>query len=82
MCYNNPLPPINALHQVAVDETFILLHLPLPLVGVSIVMERGCPQNDSLADGYHQGMIFYNSWFPTVDALLNPKANGPDGKPV
>ena len=24
---------------------------PLPLVGVSIVMERGCQQNDSLADG-------------------------------
>ena len=29
----------------------ILLHLPLPAVGVSIVMERGRQQNDSLADG-------------------------------
>ena len=29
-----------------------LLHPPRPLVGVSIRMERGCQQNDSLADGY------------------------------
>ena len=28
-----------------------LLHLPLRFVGVSIRMERGCHQNDSLADG-------------------------------
>ena len=34
--------------QVAIDETVILLHPPLPLVGVSIVMERECQQNDSL----------------------------------
>ena len=36
---------------IAVGETVILLHPPLPLVGVSIVVERGCQQNDSLADG-------------------------------
>ena len=36
---------------LAVDETVILLHPLLPLVGVSTVMERGCQQNDSLADG-------------------------------
>ena len=36
---------------LAVGETVILLHPPLPLVGVSIGMERGCHQNDSLADG-------------------------------
>ena len=36
---------------VAIGETVILLTSPLPLVGVSIVMERGCQQNDSLADG-------------------------------
>ena len=36
---------------VAVGETFILLHPLLPLVGVSIEKERGCQQNDSLADG-------------------------------
>ena len=30
----------------------ILLHPPLPLVGVSIVVERERQQNDSLADGY------------------------------
>ena len=36
---------------LAVGETVILLHPPLPLVGVSIGMERGCQQNDSPADG-------------------------------
>ena len=36
----------------AVDETVSLLHLPPPLVGVSIVMERERQQNDrTLADG-------------------------------
>ena len=35
----------------AVDETVILLRPPLPLVGVSMQMERGCQHNDSLADG-------------------------------
>ena len=38
--------------DLAVGETVILLHAPLPVVGVSIVMERECQQNDrSLADG-------------------------------
>ena len=36
---------------VAVGETFILLHLPLPSVGVSVGMWRGRQQSDSLADG-------------------------------
>ena len=36
---------------VAVDETVILLHPPLPLAGVSIVVERGRQQNDSLVNG-------------------------------
>ena len=39
---------------LAVGETVILLHPPLPLVGVSIGMERGRQQNDrTLADGHH-----------------------------
>ena len=38
--------------DVAVGETVILLQPPLPLVGVSMWMERGRQQNDSLADGY------------------------------
>ena len=42
---------LRARHHLAVDETFILLHPPLPLVGVSIVMERGCQPNDSLVSG-------------------------------
>ena len=36
---------------IAVGETVILLHSPLTLVSVSIVMERGRQQNDSLANG-------------------------------
>ena len=40
------------LSVLAVDGTIILLHPPLPLVGVSIVMERERPQNDSLVYGY------------------------------
>ena len=36
----------------AVGKTVILLHPLLLLVGVSIRMERGCQQNNSLADGY------------------------------
>ena len=35
---------------LAPDETVILLHPPLPLVGVSIVMERERQQNDSHVD--------------------------------
>ena len=37
--------------RLAVDETVILLHPPLPLVGVSIAMEREHQQNDSLVNG-------------------------------
>ena len=36
---------------VAIGETVILLQPPLPLVGVSMGMERWCQQNDSLAEG-------------------------------
>ena len=36
---------------VAVGRTVILLHLPLPLVGVSIAMEAGRRQSDNLAGG-------------------------------
>ena len=32
--------------KLAVGETAILPHPPLPLVGLSIWMERGCQQND------------------------------------
>ena len=37
--------------HIALGETVILLHHPLPLLGVSIGIKRGCHQNDSLADG-------------------------------
>ena len=38
--------------HLAVDETVILLHPPLPSVVVSIGMWRGRQQHDSLADGH------------------------------
>ena len=37
--------------MAAVGETVILLLSPLPSVGVSIVVERGCQQNNSPTDG-------------------------------
>ena len=40
----------SSVATLAVGETVILLHPPLPVLGVSIVMERGRPQNESLAD--------------------------------
>ena len=45
--------PVRSGHCVAPDETVILLHPPLHLVGLSTVMERERQQNDSLANGYH-----------------------------
>ena len=42
---------IEGVRHLAVGETVILLHPPLPLAGVSIAMERERQQNDSLADG-------------------------------
>ena len=55
--------------HLAVGETVILLHLPLPVAGVSIVMERGRQQNDSLADGYgHQDVGVVRQ---VLDHLLN-----------
>ena len=42
-----PVLLIRKRGRLAVDETVILLHPPLPLVGVSIVMERERQPNDS-----------------------------------
>ena len=45
-------PPGHGRPDLAVGETsVILLHPPLPLVGISIGMEREHRQNDGLADG-------------------------------
>ena len=41
----------HAVSLAAAGETAILLQPPLPSVGTSIWMERGCQQHDSLADG-------------------------------
>ena len=40
-----PVDVEHAGRRLAVGETVILLHLPLPLVGVSIWMQRECQQN-------------------------------------
>ena len=40
------------VRTVAVGETVILLHPPLPLARVLIWINRGCHQHDSLTDGY------------------------------
>ena len=37
--------------RLAVDETVILLHPPLPVVDVAIAMEKERQQNDNLVDG-------------------------------
>ena len=47
----DPAPHDRGLAGLAIGETVILLHPPLPLVGVSIAMERDRQQNDSLANG-------------------------------
>ena len=50
--------------SLAVDESVILLHPPLPSVGVSKVMERERQQNDSLVNGY-------TSPLPSLSKRLN-----------
>ena len=47
----------NTAIQVAPDQTLILLHPPLPLVGVPIGTERGCQRNDSLVNGCIQDLV-------------------------
>ena len=47
----HPAAPAAGRARIAVGETVVLPHPPLPLVDVSVVMERGCQQIDSLADG-------------------------------
>ena len=47
-------PGLARRRRLAVGETVILLHRPLPSAGVSIAMERERQQNDSLANGYHR----------------------------
>ena len=54
----------------AVGETVTLPHPPLPAAGVSIGMERGCHQNDSLADG----------WIRRPIQRLQPPAEGGVGR--
>ena len=47
----------DAVVAAAVDETAVLLHPPLPLLGVSIWIERECQYNDSLAGGYQVAAV-------------------------
>ena len=50
--------------MIAIGETVILLHSPLPLVGVSIEMVRECQQNDSLAEVLL--LMSHTSWTPPI----------------
>ena len=51
-CAQPPSPPAKGPPTpLAVDETVILLHSPLPLAGVSIVMEKERQHNDGLVNG-------------------------------
>ena len=45
------------VHRLAVGEAAILLHPPLPLVGVSVGMERGCQQNGIPRQGLFIGAL-------------------------
>ena len=49
-----PLAVVESHQRLAVGETVILLHPPLPSVGISIETMRECQQIDSLADGYQR----------------------------
>ena len=46
MCSLLPATDQECQCRLAPDETVILRHPPLPLVGVSMVMEKGCQQNE------------------------------------
>ena len=71
--------------RLAVGETVILLQPPLPLLGVSIAMERGCQQNDSLADGYTRSVFRSSCVFVNVslsEALLSFESVLPGASPA
>ena len=59
--------------ELAVGETVILLHLPLPSVGVPIRMQRGCQYNDSLADGFR---LSYTEAYGSYQAADRGTGNG------
>ena len=42
---------LDEVASVGPDETVILLHPPVPLLGVSTGINRGCHQHDSLVNG-------------------------------
>ena len=61
---------------LAIDETVILLHPLLLLVGVSIVMERERQQNDSIVNGYCTSSISRRR-YPASSAAACPKSQQP-----
>ena len=92
------LTPLGNLYgrHLAVGETRILLHPPLPLLGVSIGIERRRQQNDSLAAGYERPAERDRDWAvlprrctrprsghastPEQPARLDREPSGPQGK--
>ena len=63
--------------RLAVGETVILLHPLLPLVGVSIGIESGCQQNDSLADGQARSTPCFPAPPPARPASTNASSSAP-----
>ena len=59
--------------DAAVGEAVILLHPALPLDSL-IVMERGCQQIDSLADGYSDDLrCFFGTGSPEPHEMARPR---------
>ena len=76
------LPGHDLNERVAGGETVIMLHPPLPWLGVSMRMERGCRHNGSLADGQRPGLgrAGHSRHRPGREAPL-PHHVAPDGGP-
>ena len=66
MCRPSTTPGRPGMARIAVDETVILLHSPLPLVGVSIVMERERQRNDKTLVRGSQALVASSTLFEKV----------------
>ena len=70
---------VDQVSDLAVGETVTLLHPHLPSVGVSIGMAKGCPRNDSLADGYSDSELWHQPGGRVqleLDVLTSPALGG------
>ena len=82
---HSSMPNLSTDHRLAplaVGETAILLHPPLPSADVPIGKERGCQQSDSLADGYRRSRFESPRQRcaadgPAISSLLLPLSHSP-----